>query len=71
MRDAAQPNRPIPAKAAAYTATVQRHAYRVTDTQVEALRAAELSEDEIFELTVAAAVGAGLDRLDAGMRALR
>jgi alkylhydroperoxidase family enzyme len=50
---------------------VRRHAYRVTDSQVEALRAAELNEDEIFELTVAAAVGAGLDRLDAGMRALR
>jgi alkylhydroperoxidase family enzyme len=50
---------------------VRRHAYRVTDGQVEALRAAGLSEDEVFELTVAAAVGAGLDRLDAGMRTLR
>jgi len=38
---------------------------------VEAVRAAGLSEDAVFELTVAAAVGAGLDRLDAGMRALR
>jgi alkylhydroperoxidase family enzyme len=71
LRDAAQPNRPIPAKAAAYAATVRRHAYRVTDAQVEALRAAGLSEDDIFELTVAAAVGAGLDRLDAGLQALR
>jgi alkylhydroperoxidase family enzyme len=71
LRAAAQPNRPIPAKAAAYAATVRRHAYRVTDAQVEALRAAELSEDEIFELTVAAAVGAGLERLDAGMRTLQ
>jgi alkylhydroperoxidase family enzyme len=71
LRDAAQPNRPIPAKAAAYAATVRRHAYRVTDAQVEALRAAELSEDDIFELTVAAAVGAGLERLDAGLRTLQ
>jgi len=71
LRDAAQPNRPIPAKAAAYAATVRRHAYRVTDAQVEALRAAGLSEDDIFELTVAAAVGAGLARLDAGLQALR
>ena len=57
--------------AAAYAAAVRRHAYRVTDAQVEALRAAGLSEDDVFELTVAAAVGAGLDRLDAGMRTLR
>jgi alkylhydroperoxidase family enzyme len=71
LRDAAKPNRPIPAKAAAYAATVRRHAYRVTDAQVEALRAAELSEDDIFELTVAAAVGAGLERLDAGLRTLQ
>jgi alkylhydroperoxidase family enzyme len=71
LRDAAKPNRPIPAKAAAYAAPVRRHAYRVTDAQVEALRAAELSEDDIFELTVAAAVGAGLERLAAGLRTLQ
>lgn len=61
----------MPAKAAAYAATVRRHAYKVTDAQVNALREAELTEDEIFELTVAAAAGAGLDRLDAGLRTLR
>lgn len=57
--------------AEAYCDTVRRHAYRVTDAQVDELRAAGLGEDEIFELTVAAAVGAGLDRLEAGMQALR
>jgi alkylhydroperoxidase family enzyme len=71
LRDAAQPNRPVPAKAAAYAATVRRHAYKVTDGQVEALLAAGLTQDEIFELTVAAAVGAGLERLDAGLQTLR
>jgi alkylhydroperoxidase family enzyme len=50
---------------------VRRHAYKVTDAQIEALRAADFSEDDIFELTVAAAVGAGLDRLDAGLRTLQ
>ena len=44
---------------------------RVTDAQVEALRAADFSEDDVFELTVAAAVGAGLERLDAGLQALQ
>lgn len=71
LHEAAQPNRAVPAAAQTYVETVRKHAYRVTDAQVEALRAAGLGEDEIFELTVAAAVGAGLERLDAGMRALR
>jgi alkylhydroperoxidase family enzyme len=60
----------VPPAAEEYAATVRQHAYRVTDAQVEALRDAGLSEDEVFELTVAAAVGAGLERLDAGMRTL-
>ena len=55
----------------AYCDTVRRHAYRVTDAQVDELRVAGLGEDEIFEVTVAAAVGAGLDRLEAGLAALR
>ena len=40
-------------------------AYTVTDADVEALKAAGLSEDEIFEQTVAAAIAEGLRRLDA------
>jgi hypothetical protein len=35
------------------------------------LSAAGLSDDDIFEITVAAAGGAALRRLDAGMRAVR
>ena len=49
---------------------VRRHAYRITDADVEALKAAGLSEDEIFEQTVAAAIGEGLRRLDAAERAI-
>ena len=70
LHEAARPDRPPPSTAQGYADTVRRHAYRFTDAQVEALRAAGLAEDEIFELTVAAAVGAGLERLDAGMRSL-
>jgi alkylhydroperoxidase family enzyme len=51
--------------------TVRRHAYRTTDAQVEALLDAGLSQDEVFELTVAAAVGAGLQRLEAGLEAMQ
>jgi alkylhydroperoxidase family enzyme len=71
LRAAAEPDRPVPPIAEGYVETVRRHAYRVTDVQVEALRDAGLSEDDVFELTVAAAVGAGLARLDAGLGAMQ
>jgi alkylhydroperoxidase family enzyme len=50
---------------APYLAKVRTHAYKVTDADVERLKAAGLSEDEIFEQTVAAAISEGLRRLDA------
>jgi alkylhydroperoxidase family enzyme len=49
----------------AYLEKVHRTAYKITDADVEALKAAGLSEDEIFEQTVAAAIAEGLRRLDA------
>jgi alkylhydroperoxidase family enzyme len=71
LRAAAEPDRPVPPAAEAYTDTVRRHAYRVTDAPFETMRDAGLSEDEVFELTVAAAVGAGLTRLEAGLGAMQ
>jgi len=50
---------------------VRERAYTTTDEDVGAVRRAGYSDDEIFEATVAAAVGAGLERLEAGVRALR
>ena len=55
---------PAPAAMAGYLEKVHERAYAVTDADVEALKAAGLSEDEIFEQTVAAAVAEGLRRLD-------
>ncbi|HVV58555.1 MAG TPA: hypothetical protein VHC45_09345 [Gaiellaceae bacterium] len=60
-----------PPAAEAYLAKVRAKAYTVTDADVDALREAGLSEDEIFEQTVAAAIGEGLRRLDAAERVLR
>jgi len=71
LRAAAQPGRPAPPELAPYLEKVRRHAYRVTDADVQRLKDTGFSEDEIFEHTVSAAVAAGLERLDAGMRALR
>ena len=47
-----------------YLEKVRDRAYAVTDADVEALKAARISEDEIFEQTVAAAIEQGLGRLD-------
>jgi hypothetical protein len=50
---------------------VSRYAYRVTDEDIRAVVRSGLSEDAVFEVILAAAVGAGSARLDAGLRALR
>jgi alkylhydroperoxidase family enzyme len=56
---------PAPEAMAPYLAKVRERAYTVTDADVEGLRAAGFSEDEIFEQTVAVAIAQGLRRLDA------
>ena len=56
---------PPPASMAKYLEHVATRAYAITDADVDALAAAGLSDDEIFEQTVAAAISQGLRRLDA------
>jgi alkylhydroperoxidase family enzyme len=70
VRAAAEPERAAPAELSGYLEKVRLHAYKVTDRDVDELKAAGLNEDEIFEHTVSAAVAAGLDRLDAGLGTL-
>ena len=67
---AALPNREAPPEFGAYLDKVRRNAYAIRDVDVQALKEAGHSEDEIFELTVAAAVAAGLERLAAGLHAV-
>ena len=54
-----------------YVKKVVQHAYQVTDMDITALRQAGYSDDQIFEVTVSAALGAGLVRLEVGLNALR
>ena len=68
---AALPDHEAPPDLRAYLDKVRRHAHRITDGDVQALKEAGHSEDEIFEHTVSAAAAAGLERLDAGLRTLR
>jgi alkylhydroperoxidase family enzyme len=71
LREAAHPARQAPPAFEVYLDKVRCHAYGVTDEDVQALRDAGYSEDEIFEHTVSAAAAAGLERLDAGLGVLR
>jgi len=50
---------------------VARHAYKVTDEDLAGLLRAGNTEDALFEVTVAAALGAALGRLERGLAALR
>lgn len=71
VRHAAASGANVPVAAHAYTEKIRRHAYKVVDRDVEELKSAGWSEDEIFELTVAIALDAGLSRLEHACRLLQ
>jgi hypothetical protein len=50
---------------------VARHAYRVTDEDITAARVSGLSEDQVFELVVCAAVGQATRQYDTALAALQ
>ena len=60
----------VPAALRSYVEKVSQHAYKVSDDDIAALKRAGYSEDQIFEVTAAAAVGAALARMEKGLSAL-
>lgn len=54
----------------AYLAKVRDRAYTITDADVQAVKDAGVSEDEIFERTVAVAVEEGRRRIAAAERVI-
>lgn len=60
----------VPAALEPYVRKVVLEAYKVLDRDLETPRAAGSSVDELFEVTVAAALGAGLTRLEIAWRAI-
>jgi hypothetical protein len=54
-----------------YVEKVVRFAYKVTDDDIQALLRDGYAEDVVFEITVSAALGAGLGRLETGLAALK
>ncbi len=69
-RTAAFENADVDPRARSLVDKVARHAWRVTDEDVAAAKAAPLSEDEIFELVVCAALGQASRQLTSALAAL-
>ena len=55
---------------AAYLEKVRRRAVEVTDEEVAALLASGLTEDQVYEATMRAAMTAGIERFEIGLLAL-
>jgi hypothetical protein len=60
----------VPAETQTYIHKVALNAYKVLDREVDAMRAAGHSIDDVFEMTVAASVSAGATRLEMALAAL-
>jgi|ERR1051326_5130806 alkylhydroperoxidase family enzyme len=63
-------NGEAPEGLAALVEKIADQPWTVTDDDIVRAREAGYSEDQIYELVLAAAAGAGVRRLDAGLRAL-
>jgi alkylhydroperoxidase family enzyme len=70
LRATAAATPPPPRELEPYLEKVRSRAYTVTDADVMTLLEAGISEEEIFQHTVAVAVAEGLRRLDAGLAAI-
>jgi hypothetical protein len=70
VRRAALEGNAVPPSVAALVEKIRHHAYKVTDADVQDALAAGWTENQLFELSVATAVGAGLHRREAVDRLL-
>jgi alkylhydroperoxidase family enzyme len=61
---------PMPEVLREFVDKIAARPWTLSDEDFARLRAAGFSEDQLYELTLAAALGAGLRRFDAGLRAL-
>jgi alkylhydroperoxidase family enzyme len=61
----------LPAELVEYVTKVALHAFKTTDKDTQALRQAGYSEDAIFEITLSAALGVGIARLERGLAVLK
>ncbi len=54
-----------------YVEKVALHAYKIIDEDVKGMKEAGYSEDQIFEITLSATLGASLARLERGLALLK
>ena len=69
IRNAVADGKNVPADLQLLVDKVHRHAYKVTDEDIERLQA-KYGDDQMFEIVVSAALGASRNRLLAGLKAL-
>jgi hypothetical protein len=69
LRQRLAERRDVPAGLQALVEKIERHAYKVTDEDLDAPKST-YADDELFEIVVAAALGSAQVRLRAGLRAL-
>ena len=60
----------VPESLAALVKKIADHPWSVTDADITHLREAGYTEDQIYELVLAASTGAGVRRFEAGLRAM-
>ena len=69
LRQRLAERREVPEHLRALVDKIERHAYTVTDDDLATLKS-RYTDDERFEIVVAASLGSALERLRAGLRAL-
>jgi hypothetical protein len=69
VREAVALRKDTPEELEALVEKVEKHAYKVTDEDVAKLKS-KYTDDQLFEIIVATALGASMRRLEAGLRAL-
>jgi hypothetical protein len=67
---AVRPDVTLPDDLQWYIDKVSHYAYKVTDEDIRVLKVAGYSEDQLLEITISAAIGAGLARLEKGLSLL-
>ena len=70
MREQVAGPEPASPLLAAYLEKVRRRAVEITDEEVAALLASGLTQDQVYEATMRAAMTAGIERFEIGLRAL-
>jgi hypothetical protein len=70
QRKIAFENGDLPQPLQTLTDKVAHHAYKVTDSDIDAVKQAGLNEDQLFELIICAAVGQASRQYKSGLAAL-